>query len=48
VIFQRAGNEILRLPGVSRPEVFRQMCLTAQQALVSVRDEVQRQSLGAG
>jgi len=47
IVFKRAGNEILRLPGISRPEVYRQMCLTAQQALVSVRDVVQQQSLGA-
>ncbi len=33
VIFKRAGGEALRLSGVSRPEVFRRICLTAQSAL---------------
>jgi hypothetical protein len=44
VIFKRNGNEILRLPGVSRPTVFRQVCLTSRKALVDVRDIVLRQS----
>jgi len=44
LVFQRAGIEALRLAGVSRPEVFRQVCLTAQKALVSVREVVQRQA----
>ncbi len=33
LIFKRAGAEALRLSGVSRPEVFRHVCLTAQSAL---------------
>ncbi|MBU4272925.1 MAG: PH domain-containing protein [Planctomycetes bacterium] len=33
LIFKRAGSEALRLSGVSRPEVFRHVCLTAQSAL---------------
>ena len=32
LIFQRAGQEVFRLSGVSRPEVFRQVCLDAQNA----------------
>jgi len=44
VIFKRAGNEILRLPGVSRPDVFRQVCLTSRNALVDVHEIVFRQS----
>ena len=44
LVFTRAGSEALRLAGVSRPEVFRQVCLTAQKALVSVREVVQRQA----
>jgi hypothetical protein len=46
VVFKRAGNEVLRLPGVSRPEVFRHMCLTTQEAMLSVRDVLRRESLG--
>ena len=37
VIFLRGGKEVFRLSGVSRPEAFRQICLKAQNALVSVR-----------
>ena len=44
LVFKRSGIEALRLAGVSRPEVFRQVCLTAQKALVSVREVVQRQA----
>ena len=32
VVFKRAGSEVLRLAGISRPDVFRHMCLTAQQS----------------
>jgi hypothetical protein len=47
LIFQRGDREILRLAGVSRPETFRQVCLTARTALVSVRNIIERQSAGA-
>jgi hypothetical protein len=47
VIFKWSGSEVLRLPGVSRPEVFRQACLRAQQALLSVRDVLRQQAAGA-
>ncbi|HYW78262.1 MAG TPA: PH domain-containing protein [Thermoguttaceae bacterium] len=43
LIFQREGTEVLRLRGVSRPEVFRQVCLNVQDALLSVRRVVQEQ-----
>ena len=43
LIFKRAGNEVLRLSGVSRPEVFQHVCQTAQAALISVRDIVEQQ-----
>jgi hypothetical protein len=33
VIFKHAGAEMLRLSGVSRPEVFRQTCLKVKQAM---------------
>ncbi|MBN1395746.1 MAG: PH domain-containing protein [Pirellulales bacterium] len=33
LIFKRSGKEAFRLSGVPRPEVFRRICLTAQEAL---------------
>jgi hypothetical protein len=36
LIFRRGGNEVLRLQGVSRPEVFRHVCLTVRNAFVYV------------
>ncbi|MCE5266826.1 MAG: PH domain-containing protein [Planctomycetaceae bacterium] len=33
LVFRHDGNEVLRLQGVSRPEVFRQVCLTVRNAL---------------
>jgi hypothetical protein len=38
LVFRRNGAEVFRLSGVSRPEVFRQVCLKARTALVSVRE----------
>jgi len=38
LIFTRDGQEVFRLPGVSRPEVFRQACLKARMAMVSVHE----------
>jgi hypothetical protein len=43
VVFRRGGSELLRLSGVSRPEVFRRACLKAQMALLSVRQTLERQ-----
>ena len=36
LVFRRGAIETLRLPGVSRPESFRQTCLKARQAYVAV------------
>ena len=36
LIFRQGGNEVLRLRGVSRPEVFRHVCLTVRDAFVYV------------
>jgi hypothetical protein len=47
LVLLRDGQERLRLPGVVRPEVFRQTCLKAQIAFVSV-GEVLRQQESAG
>jgi hypothetical protein len=44
VTFQRAGQEAFRLPGVSRPEAFAQVCLKAHKAYVSVREVLQQQA----
>ena len=35
LVFKRAGSEALRLRGVSRPDIFRGVCLTAQHALLA-------------
>ena len=47
LVFRRGDLEVLRLAGVSRPETLRQVCLSAQTALVSVREVVQRQATEA-
>jgi hypothetical protein len=47
LVFRHAGNEVLRLSGVSRPEVFQHVCQTAQSALLSVRDVVEQQVASA-
>ncbi|MBN1908474.1 MAG: PH domain-containing protein [Pirellulales bacterium] len=36
LVFRRDGREVFRLPGVSRPEPFRQSCLAAQAAYQSI------------
>jgi hypothetical protein len=47
VVFRRAGREVLRLPGVPRPEILCQTCRVARTALVSVREVAQRQAVSA-
>lgn len=47
LVFRRGPIETLRLPGVSRPESFRQTCLKARQAYVGVA-ALQREAVGAG
>jgi hypothetical protein len=44
VVFQLAGQEVFRLSGVSRPETFRQVCLKAREAYVSVREVLEQQA----
>ena len=44
LIFRRDGGEVFRFSGVSRPEVFRQACLKAQDALLSVRAVLEQQA----
>ncbi len=36
LVFRRDGQEVFRLWGVSRPEIFRQVCLEAQNARLAV------------
>ena len=43
LVFLRDGQEVLRLPGVGRPEVFRMACVKAQTALVAVDRVLQDQ-----
>jgi hypothetical protein len=38
VIFRHQGQEVFRLAGVSRPEVFRQVCLKVQNSLRSFQE----------
>jgi hypothetical protein len=47
VVFKRAGKEVLRFSGVSRPAVFRQVCLKARNAVVSIREVLDRQAVAA-
>ena len=43
LVFRRDGGEVFRLSGVSRPEVFRQVCLKARRALLSFREATAQQ-----
>jgi hypothetical protein len=47
LVFRQAGNEVFRLAGVSRPEVFRQVCLSARTAWLSFRDVIAQQAADA-
>ncbi len=43
LVFKKDGSEVFRLAGVSRPEVFLQVCLKAQTATLSVAQVVAAQ-----
>lgn len=43
LLFFSSGKEILRLSGVPRPEVFREVCLKARRAVVSVNQVLREQ-----
>ena len=43
LVFLRDGKEVFRLPGVSRPEAFREVCRKGQTALLSVRKVLDQQ-----
>ena len=47
VVLLNAGREVLRLPGVSRPEVFRMACLRARDAVLSVQQTIHQQQAAA-
>ena len=47
LVFHHGGIELLRLPGVVRPTVFKNVCVTAQRALLTVRKVVQEQAAAA-
>lgn len=47
LVFRRQGQEIFRLSGVSRPDVFRAACLRAQSALLTVRQVLAQQAAHA-
>ncbi len=47
MVFRRGGAEVFRLPGVLRPEVFRQVCWKARTARLSM-EQVIRQQAAAG
>ena len=43
LVFKRDSKEVFHLPGVSRPEAFRQVCLKARNAMIRGRQVCQRQ-----
>jgi hypothetical protein len=43
LIFKRGGSKVLHLSGVSRPAVFRHVCLDAQKVFLCVRKVVEEQ-----
>ena len=47
LVFLREGEEVFRLSGVPRPEVFRQICLKQRSSLQSVRRLLCHQTQGA-
>jgi hypothetical protein len=44
LVFRRGGEEVFRLPGVSRPEPLREAFLKARTAMISVRDVLEKQA----
>jgi hypothetical protein len=47
LVFRREAREVFRLPGVSRPEVFREVCRKAQMAMTSVGKVLEEQKVKA-
>ena len=46
LVFRTGESEVLRLPGVSRPEAFRQVCLKSHAACTGVKAAMERQAVG--
>ena len=44
LLFKQAGETVLRLAGVSRPESFRQTCLKSRMSYVGVRQALQQEA----
>jgi len=47
LIFRQVGREVFRLSGVGSPKSFRQTCLKARTAVVSVREVLEQQAVGS-
>jgi len=47
LLFRQEGREVFRLSGVGSPKSFRQTCLKARTAVVSVREVLQQQAVGS-
>ena len=45
LVFKREGRELLRLPGVPHPEVFRGLCLRTRDSLLAVRRVLEGQAV---
>jgi hypothetical protein len=45
LIFCRDGKEVFQLSGVGRPETFREVCLKARTAFVSIRTTMEQQTV---
>lgn len=45
LIFRQADKEVFRLSGVSRPDVFRQICLETRSATISVANVLKEQAI---
>jgi hypothetical protein len=43
VVFLCGGREVFRLPGVPRPQTFRELCLKQRNTLLAVRDVLRQQ-----
>ncbi len=44
LVFSREGTDVFCLSGVSRPDIFRRLCLVSRSAMLSVREVVRQQA----
>jgi hypothetical protein len=47
VVFLSGGQEVFRLPGVPRPQTFRELCLKQRTTLLAVRDVLRQQNVAS-